>query len=87
MKKRGFGVGVYNECGRKVARDETIEEGLVPELHEEAGIKTSVLKPVGVPTFGYNAWSTGNITDEIIRKYLEHYRNSGNNDTSTIFLE
>ena len=36
---------------------------------------------------GYGAWSTGNITDEIIDKYLEHHRNPGNNDTSTIILE
>lgn len=36
---------------------------------------------------GYGAWSTGNITDEIIEKYLEHHRNPGNNDTSTIILE
>ena len=36
---------------------------------------------------GYGAWSTGNITDEIIDKYLEHHRNPGNTDTSTIILE
>ena len=36
---------------------------------------------------GYGAWSTGNITDEIIEKYLEHHRNPGNTDTSTIILE
>lgn len=35
---------------------------------------------------GYGAWSTGNITDDIIEKYLEHHRNPGNNDTSTIIL-
>lgn len=36
---------------------------------------------------GYGAWSTGNITDEIVEKYLEHHRNPGNTDTSTIILE
>ena len=36
---------------------------------------------------GYGAWSTGNITDEIIEKYLEHHRNPGNNDNNTIILE
>jgi putative transposase len=36
---------------------------------------------------GYGAWSTGNITDDIIEKYLEHHRNPGNNDTNTIILE
>jgi putative transposase len=36
---------------------------------------------------GYGAWSTGNITEDIIEKYLEHHRNPGNNDTNTIILE
>jgi len=36
---------------------------------------------------GYGAWSTGNITDDVIEKYLEHHRNPGNNDQSTIILE
>lgn len=36
---------------------------------------------------GYGTWSTGNITDDIIEKYLEHHRNPGNNDTSSIILE
>lgn len=24
---------------------------------------------------GYGAWSTGNITDEMVQEYLEHHRN------------
>ncbi len=36
---------------------------------------------------GYGAWSTGNITDDVIEKYLEHHRTQGSNDTSTIILE
>jgi putative transposase len=36
---------------------------------------------------GYGAWSTGNITDDIIQKYLEHHRSPGNTDTSAIILE
>ena len=30
---------------------------------------------------GYGAWSTGNITDELVEKYLEHHRSPGNTDT------
>ena len=36
---------------------------------------------------GYGAWSTGNITDELVEKYLEHHRSPGNTDTSAIILE
>jgi putative transposase len=36
---------------------------------------------------GYGAWSTGNITDDVIEKYLEHHRHPGNNDTNAIILE
>jgi len=36
---------------------------------------------------GYGAWSTGNITDEMVQEYLEHHRKSGNIDTDTIILE
>ena len=36
---------------------------------------------------GYGAWSTGNISDEMIDGYLEHHRNPSNQDTSPIILE
>jgi putative transposase len=36
---------------------------------------------------GYGAWSTGNITDDIVEKYLEHHRNPGNSDTNAMILE
>ena len=36
---------------------------------------------------GYGAWSTWNITDEMIQKYLEHHRAPSNSDTNTIILE
>ncbi len=36
---------------------------------------------------GYGAWSTGNITDEMVQKYLEHHRPSGNGDEGNIILE
>ena len=36
---------------------------------------------------GYGAWSTGNITDEMVQEYLEHHRNSGNKDTGNMILE
>ena len=36
---------------------------------------------------GYGAWSTGNITEELVQKYLEHHRNPSNQDTGTMILE
>ena len=33
---------------------------------------------------GYGAWSTGNITDEMIASYLEHHRDGPNSDQNFI---
>jgi putative transposase len=36
---------------------------------------------------GYGAWSTGNITDELVQKYLEHHRNPSNSEENNVILE
>ena len=36
---------------------------------------------------GYGAWTTGNVTDEMVQEYLEHHRNPSNKDTGNIILE
>jgi len=36
---------------------------------------------------GYGAWSTGNITDEMVNEYLEHHRDPSNGDTGNMILE
>ena len=36
---------------------------------------------------GYGAWSTGNLTEEMVQEYLEHHRDPSNRDTSNIILE
>ena len=36
---------------------------------------------------GYGAWSTGNITEEMIQKYLEHHRDLSEGDNETFILE
>ena len=36
---------------------------------------------------GYGAWSTGNITEELVQQYLEHHRDPGNSDTGNMILE
>lgn len=36
---------------------------------------------------GYGCWSTGNITDEMVKQYLEHHRKPSNTDTDNIILE
>ena len=35
---------------------------------------------------GYGAWSTGNITDKMVKEYLEHHRGKAN-DTSNFIIE
>ena len=36
---------------------------------------------------GYGAWSTGNITDEMVQNYLEHHKDSTNDTDFTMILE
>jgi putative transposase len=36
---------------------------------------------------GYGAWSTGNITEELVQEYLEHHRTQGNEKTGNMILE
>lgn len=36
---------------------------------------------------GYGAWSSGNITDEMIQKYLEHHRKDSDKSGDTFILE
>jgi len=36
---------------------------------------------------GYGAWSTGNITDQMVEQYLEYHRDPSNTDTDNIILE
>ena len=36
---------------------------------------------------GYGAWSSGNITDEMVAQYLEHHRTPSNMETGNIILE
>jgi putative transposase len=36
---------------------------------------------------GYGAWSTGNITEEMVQEYLEHHRHPSNRETDNFILE
>jgi len=36
---------------------------------------------------GYGAWSTGNISEQMVSEYLEHHRPVSNNDVDTFMLE
>ena len=36
---------------------------------------------------GYGAWSTGNVSQEIVEEYLEHHRNPSNKDMGNVILE
>ena len=53
MKKRGFGVGRWNGFGGKIEDNETIEEGAIRELKEEAGIIPTKMKKIGILEFSF----------------------------------
>lgn len=36
---------------------------------------------------GYGAWSTGNITEEMVQEYLEHHRGPSDKDSDPFILE
>jgi REP-associated tyrosine transposase len=36
---------------------------------------------------GYGAWSTGNITEEMVQEYLEHHRDPSNRENNEFILE
>ena len=36
---------------------------------------------------GYGAWSSGNITDEMVQEYLEHHRKRGDTSDDSFILE
>ena len=36
---------------------------------------------------GYGAWSTGNVTEEVVKKYLEHHRHPSNREAGDFILE
>ena len=36
---------------------------------------------------GYGAWSTGNMSDEMVNEYLEHHRNPSNVETGNMIIE
>lgn len=36
---------------------------------------------------GYGAWSTGNITDEMVQEYLEHHRSKSKDEEDQFILE
>jgi putative transposase len=36
---------------------------------------------------GYGAWSTGNLSEEVVHEYLEHHRHSSNKESDPFILE
>ncbi|NXY86968.1 8ODP triphosphatase, partial [Alcedo cyanopectus] len=53
MKKRGFGVGLWNGFGGKVQPGESIEEAARRELLEESGLTVDSLEKMGQITFEF----------------------------------
>jgi putative transposase len=36
---------------------------------------------------GYGAWTTGNVTEELVQEYLEYHKNLSNKDLGSMILE
>ena len=36
---------------------------------------------------GYGAWSTGNVSETVVQEYLEHHRDSSNQESDSFILE
>jgi 8-oxo-dGTP diphosphatase/2-hydroxy-dATP diphosphatase len=53
MKKRGFGAGRWNGFGGKLIGAETIENGVIREIKEEAGVEINKLDKVGIIDFEF----------------------------------
>ena len=51
MKKRGFGVGLWNGVGGKVDANETITQAAIRECYEEIGVMPKNLQPAGYIQF------------------------------------
>jgi 8-oxo-dGTP diphosphatase/2-hydroxy-dATP diphosphatase len=53
LKKRGFGVGLWNGFGGKVHEGETIEDAAKRELLEESGLTVNTMEKIGVIDFSW----------------------------------
>ena len=51
MKKRGFGVNLWNAPGGKIEPGETPEQNAIRETKEEINVKVTKTKPAGIMTF------------------------------------
>lgn len=75
MKKRGFGVGLWNGFGGKVEDGESIEEAAMRELQEEVGISDGSLSKAGVLEFSFDS------EDKVLEVHI--FRLTNFTDTST----
>jgi 8-oxo-dGTP diphosphatase / 2-hydroxy-dATP diphosphatase len=75
MKKRGFGQGRWNGFGGKLCEGETIEQGAVREMKEEAGVQVDNLDKIGIIEFEFqgnlkilevHVFKTGTFLGEVI---------------------
>lgn len=51
MKKRGFGVDLWNAPGGKIESGETPEQNAIREAEEEIGVMVTKAEPAGIMTF------------------------------------
>ncbi len=53
MKKRGFGIGLWNGFGGKINEGETIEDAAKRELFEESGLTVNNMEKLGILDFSW----------------------------------
>ena len=70
MKKRGFGVGLYNGVGGKMQEGETIFETMIRETKEEINVKPIDAKLVGIIDF--DLYLKGKKTIEKVHIFVAH---------------
>lgn len=73
MKKRGFGAGLWNGFGGKLHDGEKIEEALVREFQEEAGITPTHFEKQGIISF-FNENETDNKEVEVHIYRIDKYK-------------
>lgn len=69
MKKRGFGVGMWNGAGGKVELGETIEEAMIRETVEEIDIKPLEYERVAVHTFTFDNGKIAEVHTYVCNKW------------------
>lgn len=68
MKKRGFGAGMWNGMGGKIAEGETVKKAAIRETYEEIDVTPLDLKKAAVFNFYWPDWEQ-KVTVFLVKKW------------------